>query len=106
MVKQLLAAVALVGLAASMRSPAQAECRWVLVNGHQHELCDNASDLSVLLPLPDLPLLPTLRPLPPLASLPPLGARECHQAEVQSGSRSEWMEVCPTNDGRLLLPAR
>ena len=58
---------------------------------------------SVLPPLPDLP---TLRPLPPLPALPPLGARECYQAEVQIEQRSEWLEVCPTDDGRLLLPTR
>ena len=46
MVKQLLAAVALVGLAASMRSPAQAECRWVLVNGHQHAARAAAADVA------------------------------------------------------------
>ena len=51
----------LIGLTAAIFGPTQAECRWVLVNGHQHELCENASDLSVLPPLPDLPLLPTLR---------------------------------------------
>lgn len=92
--KLLLTGAALIGLAAAMSSSAQAECRWVPVNGHQHELCDSASDLSVLPPLPDLPLLATLRPLPPLALLPPLGARECPQAEVQFGLRSEWLDVC------------
>jgi hypothetical protein len=97
---------ALIGLAAALCAPAQAKCRWALVDGHQRELCDNAWDLSVLPPLPELPLLPTLQPLPPLPPLPPLGARECHQAEVQLGQRSAWLEVCPTEDGRLLLPAR
>jgi hypothetical protein len=96
----------LIGLAAAACTPAQAECRWVLVNGHQHELCDSLSDLSVLPPLPDLPSLPTLRPLLPLPSLPPLGTVECYQAEVQIGLRSQWMDVCPTDDGRLLLPSR
>jgi hypothetical protein len=65
----------LIGLTAAIFGPTQAECRWVLVNGHQHELCDDTSDLSVLPPLPDLPLLPTLRPLIPLPALPPRAAR-------------------------------
>jgi hypothetical protein len=60
----------------------------------------------VLPPLPELPVLPTLRPLLPLPPLRPLGTHECHQAEVQIGQRSEWIEVCATDDGRLLLPAR
>jgi hypothetical protein len=101
----LLATAALIGLAAAMSSSAHAECRWVQINGHQRELCDNAWDAPVLRPLPEMPLLPTLPPLSSIPPLPPLGARECHQAEVQFGSRSEWLEVCPTQDGRLLLPA-
>jgi hypothetical protein len=82
-VKQLLSTAALIGLAAAICGPAQAECRWALVNGHQREICGSASDLSMLRPLPDLPNLPTLRPLAPLPPLPPIGARNCHQAEVQ-----------------------
>src|SRR5271166_420103 len=64
--------------------------------GHQHALCDNAWDASKLPPLPKLP------PLASISPRPPLGARECHYAEVQFGSHSEWLEVCPTQDVRLL----
>ena len=84
----------LIGLTAAIFGPTQAECRWVLVNGHQHELCENASDLSVLPPLPDLPLLPTLRSLIPLPALP-----AARHARVPSGGGAD--RTAQRVDGRV-----